>query len=132
MPTMGAMDGCSGLQFAPTVSLSPGGHAASTPSGLTADVHVNQEEDLNAKGLAPSQVKNITVTLPEGVVLNPAAGDGLQACPQSQIALSSDTEPQCPDASKIANVTIKTPLLPNPLEGFVYLASPQNFAGAPQ
>ncbi len=33
----------------------------------------------------------------------------------------------CPDSAKVATVTIKTPLLPNPVVGAVYLASPQNF-----
>jgi hypothetical protein len=129
---MPAQDGCDRLPFNPEVRLTPDGQAGSTPTGLTVDVHVPQEEALSAEGLAPSDVKNIVVALPEGVVLNPSASDGLQACTEEQVDLSSDTEATCPNASKIANVTIRTPLLPNPIKGYVYLASPQNFAGLPQ
>ncbi len=130
-----ALDGCGLLPFGGTISAAMDVGSASTPSGLNVDVHVPQEEALNPEGLAPSDVKNITVTLPQGVALNPAAADGLGSCTQEQVGLTNANEVACPDASKVAEATIRTPLLPNPLTGFVYLASPQNFStlsGAPQ
>ncbi len=127
--SMPAMDGCGLLAFGSEIKVSSDEETASTPSGLRVDVHVPQEEALNPKGLAPADVRNITVALPAGVALNPAAGDGLQACSEEQVGLHNDNEASCPNASKIATATITTPLLPNSLKGFVYLASPQNFAG---
>ena len=138
------MDGCDLLAFHAGISVVPDVESASTPSGLNVDVHVPQDEALDANGLAQANVKNIAVTLPEGIVLNPAAADGLQACtpgqagfegedPETQSLRFSDQEVSCPSASKIATVTIKTPLLPlgQYVKGFVYLASPQNFRAAP-
>ena len=129
------LDGCNHLPFEPDVIVTPDGEAASSPTGLNVDVHVPQTAVLNAESLAESAVKGISVALPEGVAVNPSGGDGLQACSQAQIGfagtgpeerlLFSPTlpEPFCPDASKIGTVKIKTPLLPNPLEGAVYLAT---------
>jgi hypothetical protein len=151
-PAMPALDGCNQLGFDPSVSVAANGQAASTPTGLTVDVHVPQEVNNNGAGLASSNVKDITVALPEGVVNNPAAADGLQACSEAQIGyLQGESDPPgelhfteklpvplepgvqfCPNASKIGTVKIKTPLLANSLEGSVYLASPQNFAVFPQ
>jgi hypothetical protein len=127
-----ALDGCEGLNFEPSIKVTPDGEAGSSPSGLTVDVHVPQSSILIPNGLAESNLKGITVALSEGLTLNPAAADGLAACSQEEVGLSSDSEPSCPDSSKIGTVTIKTPLLPNSLKGFVYLASPQNFAGFPE
>ncbi|HEY5342095.1 MAG TPA: hypothetical protein VIJ66_00330 [Solirubrobacteraceae bacterium] len=128
------LNGCNGERFAPSIDVAPDGLEASTPTGLTVDVHQSQGGALNPTGLAPADVKDITVALPEGVALNPAGADGLQACsegligylPESssaQARLFSPGEQSCPDASKIGEATIKTPLLPNPLKGAVYLAS---------
>jgi hypothetical protein len=138
-----AMDGCEGLNFEPSIKVTPDSEAGSTPSGLDVDVHVPQGSILTPNGVAESDVKNITVALPAGVAINPSAGDGLAACSQAQIGFTKASpvsgvdeftpeEPSCPDASKIATVTIHSPLLPNPLKGFVYLAAPQNFAGIPE
>jgi len=117
------MDGCNQLPFSPSIRVTPDGQAGSTPTGLTVDEHVPQETSLNPKGLAESDVKGLSVTLPDGVALNPSAADGLQACSLEQIALQSAAAPTCPEAAKIATVEIKTPLLRNPLEGAAYLAT---------
>jgi len=125
---------CNQLAFDPSIQVKPDVAAASTPTGLSANVHVPQEVNENPLGLASSNLKDISVTLPEGVALNPAGADGLEACSQAQIgflgALSGSLQftsrsptPFCPDASKIATAKITTPLLAEPLEGAVYLAS---------
>jgi len=118
-----ALDGCDRLPSSPSISVAPDSQAGSTPTGLTVDVHVPQDLTLNPSGLAEADVKDTTVALPTGVVLNPAAGDGLLACSLGQIALESKEPPSCPDASKVGEVEVKTPLLPNPLKGAAYVAA---------
>jgi hypothetical protein len=118
-----AMDGCNRLPFEPSITFAPDGQAGSTPTGLAVTVHVPQAVSLNGEALAEADVKNTTVALPEGVAVNPAGADGLQACSEEGIALHSAEPPTCPEASKIGTVKIKTPLLPNLLEGSAYLAA---------
>jgi hypothetical protein len=134
------MTGCNRLPFDPSIQVAPDGQNGSTPTGLTVGVHVDQTPALNPTGLTSADVKDTTVALPAGVQLSPSAADGLSACSLAQIGFTgvnpetgadefTSAAPSCPDASKVASVKIKTPLLPNPLEGAVYLAAPQNFAG---
>ena len=131
-----ALDGCNHLPFDPSITVAPDVPDGSTSTGLTVGVHVSQSATLNPAGLAESTLRDTTVALPEGVGLNPAGADGLEACSEGQIGFTgvepgSGTdlftagmpEPFCPDASKIATVAIRTPLLPHALEGAVYLAA---------
>jgi hypothetical protein len=118
-----SMDGCNRLPFEPSISVAPDGQAGSSPSGLNVAIHVPQDLLLSPSGLAESTVKDTTVTLPAGVGLNPAAGDGLQACAEGQIGLAVDVVAGCPEASKVATLEIKSPLLPNALVGEAYLAA---------
>jgi hypothetical protein len=130
------LDGCNRLGFEPSLSVVPDGRAASTPTGLTVSQHLNQEEILAPTGLAESSLKSVTATLPEGVVINPAGADGLEACSEAQVGFTGVEEssgadlftpklesPFCPDAAKVGTAKIETPLLPNALEGAVYLAA---------
>lgn len=85
---MPVLSGCNHLPFSPSIKVTPDGQQASEPSGLTTDVHVPQEESLNPNGLAESDVKDITVALPEGLDLNPADADGLSSCSEAQIGFT--------------------------------------------
>jgi len=128
-------EGCGQLPFTPAIDVMPEQHSASTPTGLSVDVKVPQQSTLEAGKLAEADVRDTTVTLPQGVELSPSAANGLEGCSESQIGFSGlnsatqteefDTaKPACPDGSKVGTVHIKTPLLSHELEGAVYLASP--------
>ncbi len=82
-----SLSGCSKLLFPPTISVTPDGNDASTSSGLTVGVHVPQAAAFNPYGLAESSLRDTTVTLPEGVAINPSGADGLEACTSNAGAL---------------------------------------------
>ncbi len=146
--------GCPGLPFEPSIAAqseeqqSEGGppqqiHSASTPTGLAVDVHLDQQGTLSEGSAGDADLKSTTVTLPEGMLLSPSAANGLQACSEAQIGFQgepsepdplspaqaqplsfSEEAPACPEASKLGEVQIKTPLLAQELKGSVYLAEP--------
>lgn len=120
---MQALDGCNQLAFEPSITVTPDDQRGSSPTGLTVGVHVPQETSLTATGRAEGEVKDATVALPPGVVVNPAVAGGLSACLEGQIGLQSPTAAQCPESAKVATVEVKTPVLPNPLRGAAYVAA---------
>lgn len=116
------VSGCERLHFAPSLGVETDTKQADEPTGLAVDLSVPQNPDPN--GLSTPPVKNVTVTLPAGVSLSPSAGDGLQACGSEQIDLSSNELGSCPNASVLGTVKVTTPLLAEPLTGYVFLGAP--------
>jgi hypothetical protein len=113
--------GCDKPRFEPDVELIPTGRQANTPTGL--DLHVKIPQNESADGLATPPVKRFTVTLPQGMSFSPSFADGLQSCSLAQIKLGTNEAVECPDASRIGEVSLKTPLLPQAAEGSMYLAA---------
>jgi hypothetical protein len=121
-----SVTGCDLLQFQPTISVTPENNVADEPSGYTVDLQVPQSQS-GVEGLATPDVKDATVTLPQGVSLNASAGDGLAACPVTGpegIDLASREAGHCPLASQVATVEATTPALAQPLQGHAYVAAP--------
>jgi hypothetical protein len=119
-----AVTDCEGLDFSPSLTVRPDAEAAESPSGLSVDLHVPQEE--SPSGLAEANLKEAVVRLPPGVAVSPSAAGGLEACTPEEIGLTNTLAPSCPDASKIGSVEVTTPLLERALEGSVYLAQQGN------
>jgi hypothetical protein len=115
------LTGCSKLPFEPTIKVAPDTSQADTPAGLTVEVKMPQDGLLNPEGLASADLKNTKVTLPAGVVINPGQAAGLIACQPSEAAVGAEGPAHCPSASKVGTVQISTPLLPEKLEGNVYI-----------
>ena len=112
--------GCERLPFNPKVAVLSGTHRAASPSGLDITIKVPQLQD--PYGVATAHVRKVVTELPPGMAPSPSAVAGLGACSLAEIKLGSNDPPTCPDSAKIGNVTIKTPLLREPLEGEVILA----------
>lgn len=123
--------GCDKLRFNPSLNVTPDTSKADSPSGYGIDLHVPQSTAPH--DLATPALKDAVATLPQGLAISPGAADGLQACtsdgsqppgsPGNEIGLGTDAQPACPHASQVGTVTVTTPVLPEPLQGEVYLSS---------
>ncbi len=125
------MSGCEKLPFQTTVKVVPESLAAAAPTGLGVDVEVPQATTSASGGLAEADVKELTLKLPDGMVLNPSAASGLSGCsfspeparPQGEIALDLVEPATCTQSSAVGTVSIKTPLLGEELVGHVYVGA---------
>ncbi len=124
------IDGCNALEFKPTIAAQPTTNLADSPTGLDVAIHQPQSEDF--EGLSTATLKDVKVTLPPGMTLNPSAGNGLSACGEGQIGyqpsggkIHFSAAPQsCPDAAKVGALEVNTPLLADKLPGAIYVAQP--------
>jgi hypothetical protein len=120
----GMSTGCEHFSFVPSIAVAPDTSHAETPAGLTAEVTLPEDPGLASavEGRTDTDVQNTTVTLPAGVVINPGQATGLAACQPAEEALQEpESPPSCPAASKVGTDSISTPLLPDKLEGDVYV-----------
>ncbi len=123
-----AVAGCNALQFAPELKAQPTTKVADSPSGLEFEMRLPQYEE--ADTTATPALKTATVTLPEGMTVDPSAGNGLGACSPAQIGWQGGSpfnftpaQPECPESSKVGTLELTTPLIPGTLTGEMYLAS---------
>ncbi len=114
--------GCDQLEFKPSIAATPDSTQASAPVGYDVSVHVPQSTE--SFDLATPPLRNATVALPAGVALNPSVADGLQGCTDEKFGEHSGKPGNCPEAAKIGEAQITTPVLDHVLRGAVYVRQP--------
>jgi hypothetical protein len=115
--------GCDKVPFSPTATVTPETTMSDTPDGGITEIKVPQ----NATSTNTADIKDVHLTLPEGLTLNPSAAHGLAACSEAQFNAGG-----CPAASKVGSVTIETDLPPGSLSGGVTPGSAGGvFLGSP-
>lgn len=127
-----AVSGCGEVPFSPKLEARPTTGVADSPSGFDVNLSVPQNEAPDAR--ASANLMRAEVSLPEGLVSNPAGANGLAGCSRGEIGLTSaagsaparfDAAPAaCPSASRLGTAEVETPLLDQPLHGSVFLATP--------
>ena len=115
--------GCENQKFDPVFNLALTNGGADSPSGL--DVQLRADQFLAGEAPSPSTLRSATVTLPQGLSINPDAADGQTACLDSQAGFGKNLPGACPDQSKIGTVEVVTPALESPLHGSLYLGEPK-------
>lgn len=120
-PTIDGREGASGCEQVPVagdVELDPDTTQPDAPTGPRVAVTVPQQGLSDRDVLATSHVRDVAVTLPPGMTLNPSVANGLDACTDAQLESQAGVPggDACPEASRIGDVVVRTPLLP-PLPG---------------
>jgi hypothetical protein len=122
--------GCDKVDFEPQIGLSPTSHQADSPTGLDVDLTMPTDGLEDPNGISQANLKKARITFPEGMAVNPSAGQGLGACSADQIKLETNLPIECPGSSKIGSVQIETPVLEETLKGDVYIAKQGAVGGA--
>jgi hypothetical protein len=115
--------GCSKVAFEPTFQIAPTNPEAAAPTGIDATLTIPQDE--TPQGRATSALRGAIVALPQGFAINPAAGDGLEACSSDQVGFGRNEAAHCPIAAKIGSVEVEVPALERTLRGAVYQRTPE-------
>lgn len=123
------VEGCNAVPFAPFTFGQLTDGKASAASGFRFVLGSVDEGLTSPDRRMASQVRRAVVTLPEGVTINPSVGAGLGVCTPAQYAAETAFSFQgeaCPNAAKIGDFTVRTPLFVDALEGAIYLAQPDD------
>ncbi|HWC09381.1 MAG TPA: hypothetical protein VG458_10050, partial [Solirubrobacterales bacterium] len=123
------LSACETLPFGPAPLARLNTDRAGSPSGFDFTLQGDTEGLTEPAQRAASPVKKAVVMMPAGITINPSIGAGLGTCSPAQFAAETLTSPPgagCPNAAKIGELTVKSPLFEGEVKGGLFLAQPDD------
>ncbi len=112
--------GCVTVPFGPKLFVTPGTTQVDSPATPTIETTLPFKPAEEPQ--SQSHLRNASITLPQGMGLNPSAANGLQSCTDAQFGKGTRNPVACPTASIVGTVEVETPPLPSgTLKGVAYL-----------
>jgi len=112
--------GCNTVPFDPGINVTPGTDKVDSPA--TPTIETTLPFIAGGETQSESHLRNASITLPQGMGLNPSAANGLQSCTNAEFGKGTRNPVACPAASRIGSVEVETPPLPaGALKGTAYL-----------
>jgi hypothetical protein len=127
-------EGCNGaspfsqVPFEPAFKLKTETTQSDRPDGITTRLEIPHTAGSGETDIDTSQLRTASITLPEGMTINPsAAGEVKESCTPAKARIHSSTfGVGCPEASRLGGVTLEVPTLPaESLKGNLYLGGPE-------
>ena len=117
-----ATTGCDQLTFNPSLTATATTGAADSASGLDVVLRVPQTQSPTAP--SPSEIRDVTMTLPDGFSLAPNGANGKLACDDTELSFETEEAAHCPEFAKIGTSSIDSSALPGPIQGSIYIGQP--------
>jgi hypothetical protein len=122
--------GCDNVPFDIAVNVDPGTNQVDSPAAATIETTLpfdpakegGEVRNEGTEGIMQSHVRKAELTMPKGMGLNPSGAQGLVACKDSEFKKGVRVyDNDCPAASDIGTVEVKSAPLAEPLIGDVYV-----------
>lgn len=122
--------GCDKVPFDIAVNVDPGTNQVDSPAAATIETTLpfdpakegGEVRNGDTEGIMESHVRKAEIAMPNGMGLNPAGAQGLAACTDAQFKKGVRVyDNDCPTASDIGTVEVKSAPLAEPLIGDVYV-----------
>jgi hypothetical protein len=114
--------GCDAVRFDPGLTMAL--EAAAQPATARESKVRIEYRGYQSEAVWPSPLRNVDVTLPDGVAIAAAAAKDLEPCTPEQFQVDLNQPVACPYTSRVGTIEMESPVLRSKLKGRLFFGTP--------